>query len=337
LDFGATALGLGASQVVHLLVAVAGFARKHSPQVHPPPDAAEGCFRPAAAQLNDEAGFGAAAPGLGASQVVHLVVAVAGFARKHSPQVHPPPDAAEGCFKPAAAQLNDEAGFGVAAPGLGASQVLHLVVAVAGFARKHSPQVHSPSDEAEGCFKPAAAQLNDEAGFGGAAPGLGASQIVHLVVAVGGLAKKHPLQVHSPPDGPDGRFKPAVAQSNDEADFEGSAALLTQVKLYVGREALEVALAASIAPTFPENKGKVKVKIGSDVSGKLLALSLAFFWVGMDERTSSVVKVTFLSCDTAGTVMATSDVTTGWTAGFDASSSALGSGAGDAGEEEGSG
>lgn len=36
-----------------------------------------------------------------------MVVAVAGFDRKHSPHVHPPPDEVEGFFKPAAAQSND--------------------------------------------------------------------------------------------------------------------------------------------------------------------------------------------------------------------------------------
>lgn len=78
-------------------------------------------------------------------------------------------------------------------PGFEASQTVHLVVAVAGFFSEHWLHTHSPSTGSATGFIPAAAQLNDGAGprDSAAAPGFGASQIVHLVVAVAGFLSEH--------------------------------------------------------------------------------------------------------------------------------------------------
>lgn len=109
----------GASHTMHF-VALAGLLSIHVPHVH---DAllerVVGGFIPAAAQLKppleaELAGSGAgalggredAAPGRGASQIVHFSSALAGFWSEHSEHVHVDPLDASGFLRPAAAQLN---------------------------------------------------------------------------------------------------------------------------------------------------------------------------------------------------------------------------------------
>lgn len=85
---------------------------------------------------------------LGSSQIVHLVVALAGLLNPHIPHVQFDPDAAlVGGFKPAAAQSNPPFGAAVvvevlddpaaAAIGAGASQMVHFSVALAGLLNMH--------------------------------------------------------------------------------------------------------------------------------------------------------------------------------------------------------
>lgn len=128
--------------MVHFAFASAGFFNPHSPHVH---SAAEpfdvGAFRPTAPQLKLVAlgAEAAVAPGLGASQIVHFSVAVEGFFSEHWLQFHSPSAGPVVGSTPAAPQLNEGAGWGgsVAVPGLGASQIVHLTIAPAGFWSEH--------------------------------------------------------------------------------------------------------------------------------------------------------------------------------------------------------
>lgn len=95
---------------------------------------------------------------------------------------------------PAAPQLKPVGlGAEVIPPGLGASQIVHLSVAVTGFFNEHWLQFHSPSFRPTIGFMPAAPQSKEGAGLGGSAvaPGLGVSQIVHLAVALAGFLSEH--------------------------------------------------------------------------------------------------------------------------------------------------
>jgi len=123
-------------------------------------------------------------------------VAVAGFFNEHTLHTHSSPEGPLTGFIPAAFQSNEATGFGGSAPGLGASQIVHLSIAVAGFFNEHTLHTHSLPEGPLTGFIPAALQSNEAVGFGGSAPGLGASQIAHFSVALEGFFNIQVLHVH---------------------------------------------------------------------------------------------------------------------------------------------
>lgn len=202
--------------------------------------------------------------------------------------VHVHPEEVGG-FIPAAPQSKDAvlatgagvgagAGAEVAAPGLGASHIVHLAVAPAGFERPHIPHVQSPPTLAVGAFIPAAPQSNDEvfatgagagAGAGAEALGLGASQIVHFSVALAGLDKLHVPHVHCAPLPDEGAFIPAAAQSNDAALATG-AGVNAVPNVNVGSFVTgisEAARASGVSGALKDGTEAVNEKMGSDEIG----------------------------------------------------------------------
>ena len=192
--------GLRASQAMHL--SFSGLlSMVHIEQVQVPA-ALVGSLSPAAAQLNPT---GAALTGAGAGMSGGIGGDVGTGAR---------------------------VGTDVVAPGLGASQTEHLLN-ISFVLQLQRVQVHSPATGVLG-FRPAATQLNSigaaltgagvemSAGIGGdigagaevgadaAAPGLGASQMEHLLNA-SFVLQLQTVQVHSPATGVLG-FNPAAAQ-----------------------------------------------------------------------------------------------------------------------------
>lgn len=222
--------GLGASQIVHFSVALAGFAKSQVLHFHPP--LSEGGFSPAAPQLNppvpppvvvvvEGAGPNPVKLGLNAEPVdlgapngdpdVDVVTVELDAPNRSGPEggvgiekTFPEPKPEEGT------------------PGLGVSQMVHFSLADAGFIKSQVPHFH-PSACLSGGLIPAAPQLNppevvSEAppepkargmvgGFGmendGAAdhpsaPGFGASHTVHFFVADPGFIRSQVPHFQSP-------------------------------------------------------------------------------------------------------------------------------------------
>lgn len=126
----------------------------------------------------------------GVSQTVHLSVALAGFDRPQVEHGHVVPETT-GCLIPAAAQSKLFEGGALVMAGLAASQIVHLSTTDAGLERPHIEQFQLVPEPVLGAFIPAAAKSKPfdvgaltEADFG-------ASQIVHLSIAVAGLDKLH--------------------------------------------------------------------------------------------------------------------------------------------------
>ena len=158
----------GASQTVHF-VALAGFIKSQVLHFHPP--LSEGCFSPAASQLNP--------PPVPLPGVVVVVVKGAGpnpVKLALNTDLGVPNEGPDGVAEVDEAELKPpnrngpEGGVGIEivfpepeseedAPGLGASQTVHFSLADDGFVKSQIPHLH-PSVPVVGGFNPAAPQLN---------------------------------------------------------------------------------------------------------------------------------------------------------------------------------
>ena len=162
---------LGASQTVHFSAALAGFIKSQVLHFHPP--LSEGCFSPAALQLNP--------PPVPPPDVVVVVVDGAGpnpvklalnidSAGLGAPNENPDEVAEVDEVELKAPNRAGPEGVGIAAffpelgpkkdaPGLGVSQTVHFSLADAGFVKSQVLHFH-PSVFVVGGFNPAAPQLN---------------------------------------------------------------------------------------------------------------------------------------------------------------------------------